>query len=385
MRLEAEVARGPQPSERYLPASHVPIPGNACQLLRDGVEAYPSMLAAIAEARHEVRLETYMFYADSVGHQFRDALISAARRGVRVCVLYDAVGSWPASRAFFRVMRKAGVHIRAFRPVTLRFWRVWLRDHRKILVVDGRVAFTGGINIAAHWAPSAPHGGWRDDVLRFEGPAVRQLERTSRAGWRFLLKNSWRSLSRAGRKRRFPTVCGDVALSVLSSRRSIHRAYLHALERARERVMVAAAYFVPDRRIFNALHSAAGRGVKVMLLLNGRSDHRFLEFATRHYYEPLLRAGVRIFEWQGSVLHAKTAVVDGVWGTLGSFNLERMSLNFNHETNVVFTDTGLAGAVERSFESDCGFCHEVHLTQWMARPRWQKLLERACFVFRKIL
>jgi cardiolipin synthase len=176
-----------------------------------------------------------------------------------------------------------------------------------------------------------------------------------------------------------------VSLAVLSSRRSIHRAYLHAIQRARRSVLVAAAYFVPDRHMVAALREAAQRGVEVCLLLNGRSDHPLLEHVTRAFYERLLSAGIRIFEWQRGVLHAKTAVVDGVWGTLGSFNLERLSMRFNHEVNVAFTDRALGRALEDSFRGDCGSCREVDLAEFRRRPLWQKLLERALYLFRKIL
>jgi cardiolipin synthase len=172
---------------------------------------------------------------------------------------------------------------------------------------------------------------------------------------------------------------------VLSSRRSILRAYLHAISRARRSVLIAAAYFVPDRRMMAALREAAQRGVEVSLLLNGRSDHPFLEHCAHAFYERLLGAGVRIFEWQRGVLHAKTAVVDGVWGTLGSFNLERLSMGFNHEVNAVFADPQLGRALEDSFRNDCGSCREVLLEEFRRRPLWKKVLERVLYFFRKVL
>jgi cardiolipin synthase len=213
---------------------------------------------------------------------------------------------------------------------------------------------------------------------------VHVLERRFLATWRMAFQDirDWmhhRPRWRLHRPR------GDVALAVLSSRRSIHRAYLHAIQRARRSVLVAAAYFIPDRKMVAALREAAQRGVEVSLLLNGRSDHPFLEHATRAFYEKLLTAGVKIFEWQRGVLHAKTAVVDGVWGTLGSFNLERHSMRFNHEVNVVFADRQLGRALEDSFRVDCGGCRQVDLAEFRRRPLWQKLIERVLYAFRKIL
>lgn len=376
----------------YLPRSHSVLQGNSCQLLRDGVEAYPAMIEAIRSARRYVRLETYMFITDAVGELFGQALAEAAERGVHVKVLYDAMGSWTSRRGFFESLRQRGVDIRPFKPLSLSRGLRYLmrRDHRKILVVDGKVAFVGGVNISAHWAPpEGQGGGWRDDVLRIEGPAVHEIERRFLATWRMAFQEGLervryrmqglRHLRRPGPPK------GNVCLTVLSSRRSIHRAYLHAISRARRSVLIAAAYFVPDRRMVAVLREAAQRGVEVSLLLNGRSDHPFLEHCTRAFYEKLLSAGVRIFEWQRGVLHAKTAVVDGVWGTLGSFNLERMSLAFNHEVNAVFADPHLGRTVEESFRNDCGTCREVSLEEFRRRPFWQKVVERVLYFFRKIL
>lgn len=376
----------------YLPQRHTTLQGNACQLLRDGVEAYPEMLEAIRRARRSIRLETYMFVTDAVGELFGQALAEAAERGVHVKVLYDAVGSWASRRSFFESLRQRGVDVRAFKPFSLQRGLRYLlrRDHRKILVVDGTVAFTGGVNIAAHWAPEGQGVAWRDDVLRIEGPAVHELERRFLATWRMMFRDRLSRLRRRIRGRA-PAAApvprkGDVGLAVLSSRRSIHRAYLHAIQRARASVLIAAGYFVPDRRMVAALKDAAKRGVEVRLLLNGgKSDHPFLEHATRAFYEPLMDAGIRIFEWRRGVLHAKTAVVDGVWGTIGSFNLERLSLAFNHEVNAVFADPRLGATLEDSFRLDCGHCREVDPAEFRRRPLWQKAVERVLYFFRKVL
>jgi len=377
----------------YLPRGHAVTRGNACVLLRDGVEAYPAMLEAIRRARRYIRLETYMFITDAVGELFGQALAEAAERGVHVKVLYDAVGSWTSRKGYFEELRQRGVDIRPFKPFSLsRGWRHLLRrDHRKILVVDGEVAFTGGVNISAHWAPEREQGGgWRDDVLRIKGPAVHVLERRFLATWRMMFQDRihrWASglQHRLRRRRGASSPRGPTGLAVLSSRRSIHRAYLHAIQRSRRSVLIAAAYFVPDRKLVTALRDAARRGVEVSLLLNARSDHPLLEFVTRAFYEKLLGAGVRIFEWQRGVLHAKTAVVDGAWGTIGSFNLERLSLAFNHEVNAVFADPRLGQQLEDSFRTDCGDCREVTLAEFRRRPLWRKLLERALYSLRKVI
>lgn len=381
------------PTERlaryYLPSTHLVLPGNSCRLLRDGVEAYPAMLEAIRHARRYIRLETYMFITDSVGELFGEALAQAAERGVHVKVLYDALGSWTSRKDYFASLRARGVDLRPFRPFNLRRGLETLlhRDHRKILVVDGEVAFTGGVNISANWAPPDQQGdNWRDDVLRIEGPAVHMLERRFIALWRHAFRDRFRAWMRKRSHRQLlARPRGETSLSILSSRRSIHRAYLHAIARARRSVLVAAAYFIPDRKMVQALAEAAGRGVEVSLILNQKGDHPWLMHATRAFYERLLAAGVRIYEWQRGVLHAKTAVVDGVWGTVGSFNLERFSLAFNHEINAVFADPRLGRELERSFRRDCGSCQEVSLATFRRRPLWQKLLERFLYAFRRFI
>jgi cardiolipin synthase len=372
-------------AQYYLPPRHAMVPGNECTLLRDGAEAYPAMLEAIRSARRSILLETYMFIEDSVGAEFAEALSQAAERGVQVKVLYDAVGSWGSRKAFFDAMRARGVDVRAFNPLSVwRIRRLLRRDHRKILVTDGEAAFIGGINISDHWAPPGQGHNWRDDVLRIRGPAVMVLERRFTASWRLIARQKLRKLRRRWRLAP-PTPKGAAVLSVLASRRSIHRAYMHAIKRARRSILVAAGYFIPDRHMVAALREAAQRGVEVRLVLSGRSDHPFLLHATRAFYERLLEAGVHIFEWNQSVLHAKTAVVDGVWGTVGSYNLERISKLFNHEANVFFSDPVLGKRLEESFRQDCGMCAPVDLATFRTRPLWHRVLERVLYAFRKVL
>ncbi len=379
----AALARG------YLGEEHSLTAGNRCVHLRDGVEAFPQMLDSIKAARRFVRLETYMFIDDAVGELFARALGEAAQRGVKVTVLYDALGSLRTRRAFFRRMRAQGVNVRAFKPLSLAggLLRLIRRDHRKLLIVDGEVAFVGGVNIAVEWAPAGDGlgEGWRDDVLRIEGPVVHRLERRFCASWRMQARERLRSWRRRRELAAAPRAAGDVSLCVLSSRRSIHRAYLTAIRGAQRRVMIAAAYFVPDRKMLAALKDAAARGVEVSLVLAGKSDHPWIRYATRALYERLLGWGVGIYEWYDGVLHSKTAVVDGTWATVGSFNLERMSLLFNHEVNVVLVDPRCASALERSFLRDCRQCMRITAERWALRPLWHKVLERIAHFFRKVI
>lgn len=374
-------------ARRYLPRHTGLVAGNQVKHLRDGAEAFPAMLEAVASAKESIRLETYIFMDDGVGRHFAQALMAAASRGVRVTVLYDFVGSWRASGSFFRRMREAGVEVRPFRPFrfALRL-QLFRRDHRKLLVVDGRIAFTGGLNIADEWAPPGSGGGWRDDVVQLEGPIVAQLERRFSATWWMTMRERLSAKHwRIRRPARVEQADGEVAATVLSSRRAIHRAYLRAIRRAKARVFIAAGYFVPDRRMLKALREAAARGVEVTLLLPERSDNGPVRYASRAFYERLLGWGVRIHLWKDSVLHSKTAVVDGVWSTVGSFNLERTSLQLNHEMNVVILDKSWSERLEQTVKSDCQDCHSLDLETWHRRSFVERLLERVFFSFRKIL
>jgi cardiolipin synthase len=367
------------------------VPGNRFKLLHDGVEAFPEMLDAIRAARRKIRLEVYMFIDDAVGELFGRALADAARRGVQVKVLYDWLGSLGARRRFFRRLRAQGVDVRAFKPFSFArgFKALVRRDHRKILVVDGEVAFVGGINLAAQWAPRGhgAGGGWRDDVMRVEGPAAQTIERLFCATWRMEAhKRLYRLRRRTAQSRRQRLLRrGDTHAVILSSRRSIHRAYLKAIDHAKGSVMIANAYFLPDRRLLSALKRAAQRGVQVHLVLAGKSDHPIVTWAGRALYEQMLRCGIQIFEWYDGVLHSKTAVVDGVWGTVGSFNLEPMSLRFNYEANLVFTDRKWGAALEKSFLDDCRRCRRIDPAAWAHRPNWQRWVERAAYFFRRVL
>jgi len=359
---------------------------NQVGFLRDGEQAYPAMLEAIARAQRTVRLETFIFADDATGHRFARALADAAERGVEVTVLYDAIGSWASHGGFFRAMRRRGIRARAFNPI----WpwpgllRLIRRDHRKLLATDGTVAFVGGINISDDWAPERLGGrNWRDDVMRIEGPVVAQLEGVFRATWRSVVQSVTARLQHRERPaRREPPDAiapgpphGDHAVAIYAARRAIHRAYVHAIDAAQRQVLIASSYFVPDRAMLAALRRARDRGVEVALILPGLSDHYSVLMAGRAFYGRLLRWGVQVHEWQGRIFHAKSAVIDGVWGTMGSFNLDRWSLHFSHELNAVFADPTLGRSLQAAFERDRETCLAVTLPLWKSRPRWRRLME----------
>jgi len=374
------------------------VEGNQLRLLRNGSAAYPEMLSAIAGAEQQILLEMYWFGSDVIGQRFAGALAAAARRGVEVSIIFDAVGSVGASEEMFSELSRAGAEVIEYNPIApwkrrFRLSKLTRRDHRKILVVDGKTGFTGGINIADYWLPLDDGGaGWRDDMVRIDGPAVLGLSDCFGLVWARL----------GGRKLRLPDAVLKLpavdssrrlhspAVRVLGQRflrtqRQISRAYLHYLRRAERRIFIANSYFVPDRRVLRALSRAARRGVDVRIIVPGQSDVDIVRHASRAVWGRLLRAGVRIFEWDESVLHAKTAVVDGLWSTIGTFNFDYMSLRMNLEVNVSVLDARFAGRLEASFLEDFALCREVFLVDFRFRPLGQRLLEYLAYRLRKFL
>jgi cardiolipin synthase len=360
------------------------LPGNRITLLSGGGEAFRSMWQAIESARKSVHLETYIFDSDATGLEFGRRLMEKARQGVSVRLIFDSVGSLGLDRAFTTQLRNAGVRLLEYHPLAP--WRArWAwsrRDHRKILVVDGRVAFTGGMNISHDQVPPEQGGeGWNDAHVRIEGPAVRELGRLFRAVW---VKETKRSFPLEDVEKSLP---GDSWAWVAANqefllRRLIRRAYLHALRAARREVAIANAYFLPDHGIVRALAGAARRGVSVRILVPGRSDHTAVWQAGRRTYDFLLRHEVRLFEWERSILHAKTAVIDGVWCAVGSYNMDHRSLRHNLEVNLHVLDTELAAQMKEKFEGDLGGARELKLAAWRQRPGLEKLRERFWYQFR---
>lgn len=354
----------------------VEIEANHVRLLRDGAEAYPAMLSAIAAARVEVLLEIYWIGRDAIGERFREALVERARAGVRVLVTYDAIGSLGIGPEWWAPLVGAGGDVREFAPVFplrtgFRSAHVALCDHRKILVADGEVGFTGGINIAEPWLPTdARQPAWRDDAIEVRGPAAADLRAVFYGGWRGLGGEPPKGESPASVRSAGARVC--VIENRIGRRpdRAIRRAYLLAVRRSRRSVDIAAAYFLPGPRMLHALRRAAERGVRVRVLIPQRSDVRVVDLATSSIMGRLLGSGVRVFAYEARTLHAKTAVVDEIFVTIGSHNLDELSLRLNRECNVAIADPAFARIVEASFERDLEDARELDLASWKERPYW---------------
>ena len=364
------------------------IPGNKVSLLFDGPQTMDAMIACITGAKDTINLETYIFDQDEMGLKFADLLIKKQGEGVQVNIIYDCVGTAGTPEAFFTRMRQAGIQLCPYHPlnpfVRIGHWKLNHRDHRKILVVDGRIAFTGGANISGtylygslfHRKPKADKRlGWRDTHLRIEGPAVAALQ--------LLFVENWFSQTQIGLdpKVYFPALApaGDTLLRVVGSEPGgdfqIYRAYVLAMEEATKSIHLTVAYFVPDSQILRALEKAAQRGVDVELVLTSVNDSSLVQHASQSFYQELLAAGVHVFQLKSSILHAKTAVIDGVWATVGSTNMDMRSFLYNKEVNVIVMGAPFAKELESAFQEDLRNSQEVTAADWAKRPRMNHLKE----------
>jgi cardiolipin synthase len=369
------------------------VAGNRVELLQDGPSTYQAMFDAIDGARHHVNLESYILEAEGPGEEFARRLAARAKAGVRVNVLYDSFGSIGTPASYFDQLRAQGISVCEYNPLrrlgNLLSRALHLRDHRKLMVVDGRIGFIGGVNISSVYASgSAPltsmhaeadspvRPGWRDTHVRVEGPIVAQLQRLFMRHW---AKHSSIALYGAGY---FPPLAPAgsqrVALAACDAgrrRNPFYRALLSALDAAQHRVYLTTAYLVPTRRLMRALVQAARRGVEVHLLVPGVSDFWAPIAAGRSHYGRLLRAGVRVHERHDTLLHAKTCVIDGLWTTVGSSNLDWRSFLHNAEANLIVLDAGLAQEMERVYLEDLARAQEIDRAAWARRGWRQRLLE----------
>ena len=372
------------------------VTGNRVDLLQDGPGTYAAMFEAIAGARDHVNLESYILEAEGPGEEFARRLIAKAKAGVRVNVLYDSFGSLGTPASYFEHLQANGVNVCEYNPLrrlgNLLSRALHLRDHRKLMVVDGRIGFIGGVNISPVYSAGssplaamsglgtgdgeAPQPGWRDTHVRVEGPIVAQLQRLFMRHWS---KHS--SIALRG-THYFPPLApvGNqrVALAACDAgrrRNPFYRALLSALDASQHRIFLTTAYLVPTRRLMRSLLRAARRGVDVHLLLPGVSDFWAPLQAGRSHYTRLLRAGIHLHELHDTLLHAKTCVIDGLWTTVGSSNLDWRSFLHNAEANLVVLDAGLAKEMETVFMADVARSKEIVRAEWAKRGWRQRLAE----------
>ncbi|WP_412478781.1 cardiolipin synthase ClsB [Azonexus sp. IMCC34839] len=361
------------------------LPGNRLTLLNSGNEYFPALLAALESARHEIFLESYIFADDAIGHEVANALCRAAQRGVEVNVTVDGFGARNFAADFLPRFADAGVRALFYRRElsTFRLKRHRLRRlHRKLVVVDAKVAFVGGINIVddnnapEHMRPRF------DYAVQIEGPVLQQVHRAVRRMWEIV---SWANFRRRFRLHADAAPCIEIAGSQhaaflirdnIRHRNDILNAYIDAIDAAESEILIANAYFLPGVRFGRALYAAAKRGVRISILLQGKTDHPLLRYATQALYHTALKTGIRIFEYERSFMHAKVAVIDGEWATVGSSNIDPFSLLLAKEANVVAKDRRFAGELRASLKEAIANGAREMLPDDLSRQPWHSRLLR---------
>ena len=358
------------------------IVGNHVTLIQDGTDTYRDMLSAIALAKDHINLETYIFDDDEIGKQFAQALIAKQLQGVQVNVIRDSVGTSSTPNVFFEQLQLAGINVLEFNPINPlvagKDWSLNQRDHRKLLIIDGDIAYMGGINISSVHSGSAFSKSkktrdssalaWRDTDIKLQGPAVAEFQKLFLATWE---KQKGEPLAT---KNYFPTLVneGKLVVRVIGSSSDdnasvIYIALLSAISTAEKSVQLTNAYFVPDSQLLSVMKDAAARGVKVTLILPSQTDSWLALHAGRAHYTELLKAGIHIYQRQGVMLHSKTALVDGVWATVGSTNLDWRSFLHNDELNTVVLGKEFGDQIQTMIDKDIAASEHIQLEDWTRR------------------
>jgi len=360
-------------------------PGNQFSLLHENEAFFAHMLAAIEQASRYVLLEMYLVSSGAITTLFLDALLRARERNVRVCVLLDGFGALNFARADRRRLLAGAVELRFYNPLRLRHGLANLRrDHRKLLLVDGELAYVGGAGLTPQFAPDYPRGPWRELMVEVRGPVVHD--------WRLAFERSWARCGAPAELGAAPQCAplpqgalGRLSLSEARHHSVLANGVLRQLDRATRRVWIMSAYFVPSRRYRKALRRAARRGVDVRLLLPGsRTDHPWVRQAARRFYGKLLRSGVQIFEFQPSMLHAKMILSDD-WVSVGSSNLDRWSFRWNLEANQEIASAAVAEQAAALFMQDCAASRQMSRRHWRERARLDRLREQIAGVLDRVL
>lgn len=365
--------------------------GNQVGVLIDGPQTYASIESELQQARHHIHIETFIFGADEVGKRFAALLKRKHQEGVEVRVLYDSIGSMDTPTAFFDDLRAQGIEVREYRPINPvknpRIWDIQNRDHRKIVVVDGKIGFTGGINIDSTYSspssskPGPKRGiddGWRDTHIRIQGPAVKQLQTLFFESW----ARAGERVQMTGEQNYFPQPrsAGDKLVTIVandseSDDRSLYGTYLAAFKHAEKRIWITHAYFAPNEELLDAMAKASQRGVDVRLIVPAFTDSKIVLNATQATYTGLLTAGVHVYELQDALLHAKTVVVDGTVSIIGSANLDMRSFVHNDEANAIVISREFGERMEQVFAKDQRTSKTVDLKRWEKRSAWRRVKE----------
>jgi cardiolipin synthase len=370
--------------------------GNRVRLLQDGPDTYRAMFAAILAARDHINMETYILEDDEVGRRFADALIEKQRQGVQVNLIYDSAGTLGTPAEFFERLRDSGIRTLEFNPVNPATakagWDVNQRDHRKLLIIDGQTVFLGGINISSVYSGGSSRRQtkagpdeqlpWRDTDLQIDGPVVAEFQKLFLATWQaqkgepLAPRNFYPPLQPQGNE-----VVRAIGSSPDDAFSLIYVTMLSAINSAETEVWLTNAYFIPDPQLLAVLKAAATRGVDVRLVVPSSTDSALVFHAGRSYYDELLREGVKIFERRGALMHAKTAVIDGVWSTVGSTNLDWRSFLHNQEVNAVVLGTEFGDRMRAAFTRDLAQSGQITLEKWRHRPAGVRVKERLARVW----
>ncbi len=364
------------------------VKGNRVTLLIDGPATYAAMFEAVRSARDHIHMETYVMEDDETGRKFAVLLLRKQSEGVAVDLVYDSVGSFHTPASFFQRLRDGGIRVVDFNPVNplkaRRRWGLTHRDHRKILIVDGRMAITGGVNISEVYREGSSGGGssgsgtipWRDTDVRIEGPAVAELQKLFLDTWQrqkgpaLPRENPYPELKEAG---------NDLVQVIGNTPGKMNRLtfimYVSAFVFAEKTIHLTNSYFIPDRQTLSALTDAARRGVDVKIIVPKMTDIPTSLYASRYYYSDLLEAGVKLYQRRDSVLHAKTGVIDGVWSTVGSTNMDFWSFLNNDEVNAIVLSRTFAVEMEKMFARDLGKSDPIRLEEWNKRPLFPRFRE----------
>jgi cardiolipin synthase len=368
--------------------------GNKVTLLADGQATYAAMFKAIQSAREHINLETFIYDDDDVGRKFADLLLQKQAEGVQVNLIFDSMGSFSTANAFFQRLRDGGIQVVEFNPVNPfkahGHWLLAHPDHRKILVIDGKVAIAGGINISAVYSSRLSGRGkvkgeplpWRDTDVQVEGPAVAEFQKLFFDTWH---KQNGPNLSEPDY---FPDLKeeGNALVRVVGStpgqdNRITFIVYVSAITFAEHSVHLTNAYFIPDDQILDALTDAARRGVDVKIILPATTDYSMVIYASQYNYSRLLKSGAKIYERRNALLHAKTAVIDGVWSTVGSTNMDYWSLLSDDEVNAVVLNREFAAEMEKMFAMDLAESDQIQWEEWKKRPLFPRIREWFAHLF----
>jgi cardiolipin synthase len=362
--------------------------GNKIDILQNGDTLFPAMLGAIKKARSTITFAQYLFKGGSLANQFAETFAERCQAGVKTYLLLDSHGSSEVPDEIPEMLKKAGCRLEFFRrikaPQVILPWKLLqynYRNHRRILVIDGQVGFTGGYGIDDAWlGDGRTENRWRDTNVRIEGPAVKYLQAAFTESW---LETTGVLLGGDGFFPRL-TFRGDIPVQFVKSSPvggsfQNYLLYLLSIHSAKKTIFITNSYFIPDDRMIDSLLEAAARGVKVIVLVPGKIDHKITYRASRRYYGRMLRGNIDIFEYMPALLHSKTMVVDGVWATVGSTNFDNRSFALNEELNLTLYDRGLARHLEKSFFEDLKHARKITYEEWQSRPLKEKFFELFAF------